>query len=652
MPANDHPRRALHVLQMLVPLALAISLVAATPALAATPPDAIPVPAVPSGLSAEIDPLAAYQGQGICDALPKAGTDKLIALIQATYPGFADAIDSSRECADGNRSEHKEYRAIDWMIDSSKPAQFKVAQTFIRWLLATDSNGNKYAMARRLGIMYIGWNDRIWQSAPGEPSWSEITWFNCFANQGPDYDTSCHRNHIHLSLSWDGAAGFTSFWGGTPTPLPFCVDPGTTATPKVTVRGLEFVSVRPTRVFDSATPIAPAAPETACRLTQPAEPVLTDTNQIADGVTGDPIYVNVLGVGPTDPTSVRAVTVRITAEQPNAPLSVYTWPSGGVPAHDPAFRTAIGVAGSVETVLPVATDGTIAVTVNAGASPVAIDVLGYFVRRLPNVVSASGPITPISPALVYTTKGSARGALKPGESRSVSLLGRGGLPAVGGDEAVASVWLTVTTSGARSSGNVVVARPHAGIQDASARASVRRLQDVSSAVFTGVDELGRVTLTNSTRMPVNVDLSATGWSARAGVTGDLLLPVDPVTTLDTVTGEGVVSDVRDESAGMKVKGVGALTGIAIQGVIARVTLTGGATATSLSMWPVSAGHVIQPTLSAAAGETRMGLVLLPVSPAGGIRWLTSQLDAQVTVRVVGVLRSLPLVVAPRAAVRP
>ena len=101
MPANDHPRRALHVLQMLVPLALAISLVAATPALAATPPDAIPVPAVPSGLSAEIDPLAAYQGQGICDALPKAGTDKLIALIQATYPGFADAIDSSRECADG-----------------------------------------------------------------------------------------------------------------------------------------------------------------------------------------------------------------------------------------------------------------------------------------------------------------------------------------------------------------------------------------------------------------------------------------------------------------------------------------------------------------------------------------------------------------------
>ena len=136
------------------------------------------------------------------------------------------------------------------------------------------------------------------------------------------------------------------------------------------------------------------------------------------------------------------------------------------------------------------------------------------------------------------------------------------------------------------------------------------------------------------------------------MTGDLLLPVDPVTTLDTVTGEGVVSDVRDESAGMKVKGVGALTGIAIQGVIARVTLTGGATATSLSMWPVSAGHVIQPTLSAAAGETRMGLVLLPVSPAGGIRWLTSQLDAQVTVRVVGVLRSLPLVVAPRAAVRP
>ena len=26
------------------------------------------------------------------------------------------------------------------------------------------------------------------------------------------YDSSCHRNHIHISLSWDGAMGRTSFW--------------------------------------------------------------------------------------------------------------------------------------------------------------------------------------------------------------------------------------------------------------------------------------------------------------------------------------------------------------------------------------------------------------------------------------------------------
>ena len=67
---------------------------------------------------------------------------------------------------------------------------------------------------------------------------------------------------------------------------------------------------------------------------------------------------------------------------------------------------------------------------------------------------------------------------------------------------------------------------------------------------------------------------------------------------------------------------------------------------------MSRGLAIQPTLSAAAGETRTGLVLLPVSRAGGIRWLTSQLDARVTVRVVGVLRSLPPVATPRAAVQP
>jgi hypothetical protein len=127
---------------MLVSLGLAVGLVAATPALAAPAPASIPIPVIPADLSVEVDPLATYQGQGICDLTSKAGTDKLIALIQATYPGFVNSISSPRECAYGNRSEHKENRAIDWMIDASKPAQFKVAQAFIRWLLATDSDGH------------------------------------------------------------------------------------------------------------------------------------------------------------------------------------------------------------------------------------------------------------------------------------------------------------------------------------------------------------------------------------------------------------------------------------------------------------------------------------------------------------------------------
>ena len=168
-----------------------------------------------------------------------------------------------------------------------------------------------------------------------------------------------------------------------------------------------------------------------------------------------------------------------------------------------------------------------------------------------------------------------------------------------------------------------------------------------------VSSSGRgITLTNTTRTAVNVDVSATGWSARAGVVGDLLLPIEPETTLDTAqAADSVGAAERSAPAGMKVKGVGSIPKTYVGGVIARVTLTGGAVATSLSLWPVSQGKDIMPTLSAGAGETRTGLVLLPVSPAGGIRWFTSQPDAQVTVRVVGVLRSLPPIVAPRAALQ-
>jgi hypothetical protein len=80
------------------------------------------------------------------------------------------------------------------------------AQSFIGALMATDSAGNKHALARRMGIMYVIWDRQIWSAYRASEGWR------------PYSGASAHRDHVHISLSWAGANGRTSFWSGTVPP--------------------------------------------------------------------------------------------------------------------------------------------------------------------------------------------------------------------------------------------------------------------------------------------------------------------------------------------------------------------------------------------------------------------------------------------------
>jgi peptidoglycan hydrolase-like protein with peptidoglycan-binding domain len=87
------------------------------------------------------------------------------------------------------------------------------ATALIGWLLATDTDGNEYANARRLGVMYIIWDNKIWGAYRPADGWRPYS--SCASHPEKSWDTTCHRDHMHLSLSWAGAMGRTSFWTGT-----------------------------------------------------------------------------------------------------------------------------------------------------------------------------------------------------------------------------------------------------------------------------------------------------------------------------------------------------------------------------------------------------------------------------------------------------
>jgi hypothetical protein len=162
------------------------------------------VPNAPVTLPADIEVMPPYQPQTFCDPVPKPGIKTFAKVLTSTYPGTA-IVSLARPCASGT-SEHYDGRAIDWGVNVANDKQRAKGKAFIHWLLAADEAGNPHAMLRRLGIMYIIWNKRIWGG------WSQ-SWrpYSCSGY------TACHKDHMHLSFDWSGAMKKTSFWTGKVT---------------------------------------------------------------------------------------------------------------------------------------------------------------------------------------------------------------------------------------------------------------------------------------------------------------------------------------------------------------------------------------------------------------------------------------------------
>jgi putative cell wall-binding protein len=155
----------------------------------------VTVPQTPDYGSA-IEPLAGYDARRSCTTATRPGTAALRDAIQRTYPQHS-LMNTSRGCSAND--DHSDGRAIDWSLTASHPDDAAVASAFLSWLLATDRYGNAYAMARRMGVMYIIWNQKMWRAYDTGRGWA------------PYNGVSPHTDHIHLSLSWDGANGKTSF---------------------------------------------------------------------------------------------------------------------------------------------------------------------------------------------------------------------------------------------------------------------------------------------------------------------------------------------------------------------------------------------------------------------------------------------------------
>lgn len=567
-----------------------------------------PPPAVPAGLPAEVDPLPGYQGQYICDPATKPGTQRVADLIRATYTD-SRSIWVPRQCNVGGRSEHKEGRALDWMINSKIPEQNAQAESFLQWLLATDDNGNEFAMARRLGVMYIGWGDEIWESYTRR--WTELK--GCYSTQQSSYDTYCHRDHIHISFSWDGAAAQTSFWGGDPTPAPFCSATSTPATtPADPGEGLDFLPIAPQRVLDTRS--GQGTRNQPCRLAARSS-----------GGAGAPVVVDVAGRKDAPGTRVRAVAVRVTSLASNSPATLRSAANGEL--------SDVVVNGKRElvSILPVATDGTIALTTDSGAMHVTVDLLGYFVTPGGDD-PAEGRLLAYANQVVYDTA-ALNQPLQPGEKRVVDVSA-----GATSDGPPAGALLTVTLTGAEKTGRFLMRRTGDKQSPAAPSIGYRRNATTTVPVIAALDPEGRVTVVNKGKGKVDVAIAVQASAVRTPELGALLVPVKPVEVrkaraaltdligTEPVTPNGATADTLTARSEVSASGATA--------AVMRVTAT-GSKGGQVSFYSLSAPQT--PSLVVPRRSKVTGLIVVPLDSKGTIRREVVG-GVEVTAHVVAYLR--------------
>ncbi len=155
-----------------------------------------------------------------CSPTFRAGSQRFADLLsQMTlhqYPyGGARSCGASHGAA---HSYHKTGLAVDFSVDSRNPATRADGMRILEWLFA-EVDGQPHANLRRLGVVEIIWDAKMWSSestphitSPNPADWPNYTGLGC--RQSQSQATACHYDHFHFTLSGEAGAGTNSFWSG------------------------------------------------------------------------------------------------------------------------------------------------------------------------------------------------------------------------------------------------------------------------------------------------------------------------------------------------------------------------------------------------------------------------------------------------------
>jgi hypothetical protein len=582
--------------------ALALTLLATAPAHAAPAPPTTPT------FHAAIEPAAGYEPGTVCDPVNRPGAKKLAALIRATY-GAGETIGIARDAC-YTTSEHNDGRALDWMNSAANTKDRRQVRSFIDWVLARDEFGNPHAMAHRLGIMYMIWNKKIWRAyAPG--GWEPYT------------GSVPHTDHIHISLSLDGASGRTSFWTGTPLAGPCVVGSLTSAAPPIITQPMSFVPVPSTRVL--ATNRGVGTLNSACRLFAPPEYGSRPTR----------VDAQVTGVGAVPSTGVAAVALQVTMRKPTATSWLTAGPTGRELPSTPRVSAQMNQSAGSAMVLPVGADGKVSFATSAAATDLLVSVVGYYVDpNLPAAVRrdiAAGGGDRFHPVAGARLLSGGDGAIGADAHRKLVVGGAEGV-----DPAASAAVVSVTVRSGPGQGSVFV-YPAGSDRPAQPLVQYRgQAQTVQTTVPLGRD--GAVIVEHSGAKARAVDVDLVGAYEPKAVGGGLGFAPRraPKNVVSTESNLGIK---RLNGGVEKTFSVAAAAPADARAVLLQVTVRNPSADTQLVFWRPDRARPATVDLSSSPGRTVVSTLVAPVDADGKVSVLASSgSNLDVKVAVVGSFR--------------
>ncbi|MFJ9578602.1 FlgD immunoglobulin-like domain containing protein [Streptomyces sp. NPDC101191] len=319
----------------------------------------------------------------------------------------------------------------------------------------------------------------------------------------------------------------------------------------------------------------------------------------ADGT----VTLTVTGKGGVPAKGVSAVVLNVTATNATAATFVSAYPYGTTRTSASNLNVVAGRTVPNLVVVPVK-DGKVTFYNRNGSLDLIADVAGYY------TLSGKGSLyEPVTPArLMDTRSGTGVPKAKLGADKTVTLTvtGKGGVPADG----VTAVVLNVTATNPTAA-TFVSAYPYGTTRTSASNLNVVAGQTVPNLVVVPVKD-GKVTFYNRNG---SLDLIAdvAGYFT-SGTSGSLYEPVTPARLMDTRSGTGVPKAKlgADKTVTLTVTGKGGVPADGVTAVVLNVTATNPTAATFVSAYPYGTTRTSASNLNVVAGQTVPNLVVVPV----------------------------------------